>query len=83
MHSNMSCFIWSVVIEKDQVNRKRFKGQTVQIFDDTVFWEFYELLSIRDKVSLEIIKMIHTDLVSTQYFIQENYQKIKKFLHFS
>lgn len=66
-----------------QMNRRRLKEQIEQILDDTVFWEFYELLPIRDKVSQEVIRMIHTDLVPKKYIIQEKTQKIKKFLHFS
>lgn len=64
------------------ITRRRFKEQIEEIFDDTIFWEFYELLPIRDKLAKEVMRMIHTDLVSTSYIIQEKAQKIKKFLHF-
>lgn len=66
-----------------QITRRGFKEQIEQIFDDTVFWEFYELLPIRDKVNQEVIKMIRAELVPAKYIIQEKTQKIKKFLHFS
>ena len=66
-----------------QITRRRFKEQMEQIFDDTAFWEYYELLPIKDKVSQEVMRMIRTDLVPAKYIIQEKTQKIKKFLHFS
>lgn len=74
---------YNICAYQPQITRRGFKEQMEQIFDDTFFWEYYELLPIKDKVSQEVIRMIRTDLVSTKYIMQEKTQKIKKFLHFS
>lgn len=65
-----------------QITRSGLRENMEKIFDDTIFWEAYELLPIKNSLIDEIEKIIHKELVPKRYSFSEKAQKMKKFLHF-